>query len=237
MPRVTTYPSTSLFPGTSVFPDVVFDPNAIGDELYEAFAPLRERYGENADLQLMCQALGAMMQPVDDLVKDGPEGQPGWSQTLDLNRAKNEWLKWIGQWVGYIVPDKATTQTDEQWSVTERARIVSRSAHRRGTVDVLREVVQEHLNAPKTVIIQERFGATANLPHWITVSVFTSQIATSAAAAEAAARSQKAAGLKMIFNSLSGSDYATLLASQATYAVVLSKFVDYNEVLANPAKP
>lgn len=208
-------------------------PDGIGDELFAQFAPLSEAYGPQPDLQVFVRALGRAIQPIDDLAKDGGNGidQTGWSQVLDLARAKDEWLRWLGQWAGYYVPEQPLNYA------TERARIVSRSAHRRGSVAMLREVIQEHLNGTQTVIIQERFAAAGSTAGTITVSIFNAEIATTAAKAEAAAREAKAAGLLMTFNVLSGSEWNTLVASQATWNVVIGKFADWNEVTSNPSKP
>lgn len=157
--------------------------------------------------------------------------QVGWSQLLDLNRARSDWLRWLGQWVGYYISENPPNLA------LERERIVSRSAHRRGSIALIREAVQEHLKGAKSVIIQERFAAAGSTAYQITVSIYTAEIVTSAAAAEAAARAQKPAGLIMTFNALSTSQWNTLTANQATWNVVTGKFANWNEVLSNPAKP
>lgn len=205
--------------------------DAIGDEIYGDLAPLVDMYGDpSGQLQIFARAFGRMLQPVDDIAKDGPNGENGWGQIFNLELAKDEWLFWLGQWVGYLVPQKAVGVTQADWSAQQRARIVSRSAHRRATIDILREVVQEHLNDPKDVVIQERDGSANH----ITVYIYDTQISDSAAAAEAAARSQKAAGLIMDFSVLVGADYALLHASNASYNILLGKHADYNSVLTNP---
>jgi len=210
-----------------------YDPDGIGDELFAQFAPLVEMHGAQPDMQVYMRAFGRAIQPIDDLAMDGGNGtdEPGWSQALDLNRAKDSWLRWLGQWVGYWVPEQPAS------FAFERGRILSRSAHRRGSIAMLREAVQEHLSAPKTVIIQERFSPVVSTAGTITVSIFSAQIATTSAKAEAAAREQKAGGLLMTFNVLSGSQWNTLVASQATWNIVVGKFADWNEVVSNPAKP
>lgn len=210
---------------------MAFDPDAIGNELYASMGPLVEMWGDpGAHLQVYCRALGRMVQPVDDISKDDVDGQPGWSQAIDSQRAKDEWLFWLGQWVGYLVPAKASTELQATWSARERLRLTTRSAHRRGTISILREVIQEHLNAPKDVIIQERSSS----PHQINVYIYNSQIATSAAAVTAAAFSQKAAGLVLTFTILTGNNYTLLQASNATYTIMTGKHANYNSVLTNP---
>ena len=224
------FPGPDSFPGPDVFPGGIYDTDAIGNELFRNLAPIAEAYGDTGALIVFCRALGAMMQPVDDLVKDGVEGQPGWSQALDKARAKDEWLPWLGQWVGYLVPAKAATENQITWSDRERIRITSRSAHRRGTIALLREVVQEHLNNPKDVLIQERVGTA----HIINVYVYDYQIATTVPQVTAAALAQKAAGLIMNFIVLTGNNYSLLQASNASYTVMTGKHANYSSVLTNP---
>lgn len=209
---------------------MAWDPDAIGDELFAQFAPVEELHGPQPSLEVFMRALGRAVQPIDDLAKDGGNGsdEPGWSQVLDLARAKDEWLRWLGQWAGYWAPEESP-----DWDI-ERERIVTRSAHRRGSVAILREAIQEQLSGTKTVIIQERLTGA----YTISVSVYNSEITTTAAKIEAHARAQKAAGLIMTFNVLSGEDWNTLVANQATWNLVSGgKFTDWNEVVTNPDKP
>lgn len=226
------YPSPTLFPSPNLYPTATgFDPDAIGDEIYAALGPIVEMWGDPGQhLKVYSRALGRMIQPVDDFAKDGDGGQPGWSQAIDSERAKDEWLFWLGQWVGYLVPQKATTELQVVWSERERKRITTRSAHRRGTIAILREIIQEHLGGTKDVIIQERTSS----PHQIAVWIYNNQIVTSAAAVTAAALSQKAAGLIMTFTILSGANYFLLQASNATYTIMSGKHATYNSVLTNP---
>jgi hypothetical protein len=196
----------------------------------DQIAKLAANTGNQGDLEIYCRALGAMIQPVDDIAKDGPNGEPGWSQVLDINRAEDAWLMWLGQWAGYIVPAQAATETEAAWSARERGKIVHAAAHHRATVAHLVEAIQDHLNDPKQVIIQERVGDA----HTINVYVFNSQIATSAARVEAAARAQKAAGLIMNFTVLTGANYTLLQASNTSYTIMSGKHANYNSVLTNP---
>jgi len=229
--RINQYPSTGLYPGPITFPDSVYPDNPIGLELYSSLAPLVDTWGDpEEDLKLYCNAIAAMIQPVDDIAKDGENGEPGWSQVLDAQRAKDDWLFWLGQFVGYVVPQKAATISQSDWSLRERQRLVTRSTYRRGTIAILREVIQEHLNPPQTVIIQERVGTA----HVISVWVYASQIATSAALVQTAALAEKAAGLVMNFTVLSGTTYTLLAASNTSYTVLAGKHTSYTSVATNP---
>lgn len=213
-----------------------YDADISGREIYDHFSPVVSMYGDPGDhLKFYTYALGRMFQPLDDFVKDGFEGEPGWSQVLDLQRAKDDWLPWLGQWVGYYVSTQSGIDAS-LWSTRERTRIISRSAHRRGTVAALIETAQDMLTSPKNVIIQERFGPVSTA-HTITMSVYINQLTTSQSLFAAELQKRKAAGLILYINFLTGVEWSTLIANQATWAVVTSKFVNWSEVITNPAKP
>jgi hypothetical protein len=227
--------------GTGIFITVVTEayPNDLGDEMYEELRPLWEAYGDPGDhLWIYTHGLTLMLKPVDDISKDGPNGEPGWSQIFDLSRAKTEWLPWMGQLVGYPVPTRPTGQSLEEYDTTQRERIVTRSSWRRATAEILKDIALDHL-APGTprsrVIVQER---VAGDPWRIAVYVYTADIITSAAELEKAVRRQKLAELLMTVGFLDGSQtYLLLKASNATYAIMKPKFTDYAEVKINPGKP
>jgi len=213
-------------------PDIY--PNSVGDELYSDALPLVDRYGDpEQSLWVYLHGLGLMLKQTDDISRDGPNGEPGWSQIFDLTRAKTEWLPWIGQLVGYRVPQRAAGQSLAAYDARERERIVTRSALRRGTVEILVEVVQEQLNDPKKVIVNERVGGDAN---HISVFVMNEQIATSQAEVTRAALSQKCAGLIMDITFLTGANYDLLRAASASYNIMIGKFTTYDAVRTDPGK-
>lgn len=214
-------------------PDIY--PNTIGEEALELLAPIIDRFGDpESYLTVFVNGLALMLKPIDDISRDGPNGEPGWSQIFDLERAKTNWLPWMGQIVGYEVPTRPSGQSLADYDAQQRERMFTRAAWRKGTNGLLHDVIAEQLNDPKRVIIQNRVGGNANQ---IKVWVYASDIATSAAEVEAAARSQKALGLIMEFAVLAGKTYESLRAANATYQTVFTKFADYNEVLVNPDKP
>lgn len=213
-------------------PDIY--PNTIGEDAYEALRPIVEKWGDpDGALMVYIQGIALMFKPIDDISRDGPNGEPGWSQIFDLERAKTGWLPWMGQIVGYAVPSRPSDQSLADYDARQRDRINTRSAKRNGTNGMLHDVVAEQLNDPKRVIIQNRADSNEDL---IRVWVYDEDIATSAAEVEQAAREQKALGLIMEFNVLMGGDYGSLLANSPTYDDVFTKFADYNEVLVNPDK-
>lgn len=212
-------------------PDIY--PNSIGDDAYQDFGSLISKYGDpDSTLHVYLGGLGFLLKQVDDISRDGPNGEPGWSQIFDLQRAKTEWLPWTGQLVGYHVPVRPDTQTLAEYDAQQRERIVTRSAHRRGSVPLLEEVIAEQLDVPKRIKIHERYALD---PYLIKLWVWLDDIATSEAEVERAALAQKVAGLIMVFSILDGAPIYDLLdASNNNYAQVSSKHATYASVLANP---
>lgn len=210
-------------------------PPTIGEEAYTVdFRPLVDAYGDpDYSLSVFLHGLGAMLQQIDDISKDGPDGEPGWSQIFDLTRAKTEWLPWAGQIVGYSVPSRPDNQSLDEYDAIQRERIITRSAYRRGTTSLLREVLQEQLGGSQRVIIHERASGNA---YWIDVWVYANEVLTSEAEVRRAALSQKAAGLLMDFRVLSEQSYELLFAESTSYQVVKDKFANYQEVYTNPGK-
>lgn len=215
-------------------PDIY--PNSLGDELYEALAPLVDTYGDNdKHLWIYCHALGYMLKPVDDISKDGPNDEPGWSQIFDLTRAKTEWLPWMGQLVGYPVPKRAPNQSIAEYDAAQRERIITRSAHRRGTTQQMVDIIKEHLVGAKRVIVSERWDDDAYL---IKVWVYGVDIAdwSSEALIVQAIKKQKGAGLLLEFGILDEATYDELRSANADYEIVKNKFADYEELLLDPDK-
>ena len=67
-----------------------------------------------------------MFQDVEDLVRDSPAGDPGWSELLDLDRCPPEALDWLGQFVGIRIPAGLNDLQSRAW-------ISSTDGFRRGT--------------------------------------------------------------------------------------------------------
>jgi len=209
-------------------------PNTIGEEAYEALKPIVDVWGDEGFLQVYVHALANMLKPVDDIARDGPNGEPGWSQIFDLTRMKTMWLPWAGQISGYQVPPRASSESLFTYDATQRNRINTRRAARKGTNEFLRELVMEQLQYPSTrVIIQNRVGGEANI---IKVWVYEEDIRVSAEEVEKAARSAKAVGLMMEFGVLTGANYNLLRANNANYGTLKTKFTDYLDMYTDPGR-
>jgi hypothetical protein len=146
--------------------------------------PADERLGW--PLLILLAGMGAAFGPVHDLVRDTDDG-PGWSALLDPARCPEWALPWLAQLAGVtLTPDAPATQ----W----REEITSPPAFQRGTPQAIVDATRRTLTGDQRVTLYERDGG----PWQITVITYTSET-PDAAAAEAAARSQKPAGLLMTF--------------------------------------
>jgi hypothetical protein len=93
--------------------------------------------------------MGEMFQPAADLCEDGPNGEPGWSVVLDINRVADEGLDYLAQFLGlhfYIGID----------APTKRQQIRDHVSWQRGTVDSILAAVRLYLTGTKTVQLSER---------------------------------------------------------------------------------
>lgn len=195
------------------------------DDLVNFAQPVIDQYGPMPDLELLLRGLGGMFKEADDLGAD-QGSDPGWSQLLDLTRSQDKWLRWVAQLTGYYMPEQP-----EDYAV-ERTRIVTRSAHRRGSQAVLIEAVQEHLSGTKSVLVKWRDTS----PHHFTVYVYDSEIVTSAAEVRATAQAQKAKGLIMDLIVIEFADWDVVTAEQSDWNEVAAKFVNWDDLQSDPGR-
>jgi hypothetical protein len=177
--------TTSRIGGRPVAPDLT-------EHLYEELGvtqPADEQLGWPFLIFLI--GVARAMGELPTIVRDTDEG-PGWSAVLDVDRCPVWALPWLGQFVG-------VTLNPGQTEAQQRALVSRPPAFRRGTVAALKEALRAQLTGNRTILLTERDGS----PYRITVSVYASQT-PNPAQAEAAARSQKPAGLIMTFNLLPG---------------------------------
>lgn len=223
-----TFPSVALYPGAPDSPATDY-PNSIGDEARLDFAPVIDMHGDpDETLNVYLHALAFMFKEVDDIAKDGPNGEPGWSQIFDLQRAKTEWLPWMAQFVGYVIPIKPAGQPAVEYDATQRERIVTKSNWLRGTVTSLTRAAEDHLNDPKRVIVQERWQGN---PYHIRVLVYGSEVKTSQAQLTYAVLADKTAGLIMNIVFLTGRSWDDLMISPYnTWQTARDHYIDWADV-------
>ena len=136
-------------------------PNAFGDELYEAMAPLA--YADAANdyaLKTICYALAQMFKQLELLVRTDDDGNLPWSIIMDADRAPDYMLPYIAQFVGQTIPT-GMSEADA------RALIKAPSNSERGTRASLIENVEKYLTGTKHISLRERdtspWHATMNI--------------------------------------------------------------------------
>lgn len=129
---------------------------SFADRLLEQTAPfaaLDTPFGTNpGDWHILCGAFGAMFQPVEDLSSDTPEGYPGWSVLLDIERIPTVNIPYLAQFVGVNIPDGLS---DSQ----QRACVRNAAGFTRGRPASIIAAAQLHLTGDKSVILRERDGS------------------------------------------------------------------------------
>lgn len=194
---------------------------SFGAELYEAVEPLAWADEENGwALLTLCGAIGEMFQQVRDLGSPDPDGNPGWSQLLDVTRCPTAYLPWLGQFVGVQVD---TSLTDTQ----QRSQITNEAGMARGSLAAIRGAAQKYLTGSRTVQILERVGGDA---YAFTVVTYTSETPDSAAVSAALAAA-KPAGLVMTYEAVTGQIWAQLEANYATWADVIAAYTTWQDVI------
>lgn len=188
----------------------------LGAEVYALLEPYAE--GDQLagyPLRGLVEAMTKTFVDIDEIVRDSPAGDPGWSAIMDATRCPSEGLAWLGQLVGVQLNVGDTVQMS-------RDRISGAAGIRRGTVQQLTLAAQRLLTGNKTVLITER---TSDAWHF---SVRTRTTETpSSAAVLAALIAQKPAGLIMDYNTFAGILYAETTAAFATYAATTAAKATY----------
>jgi hypothetical protein len=215
----------------SSLPDIY--PNLIGDEAADDFLPISRPYDDaKHSLSVYLHALAAMFKPIDDIARDGPNEEPGWSQLFDLTRAKTEWLPWTGQLVGYTVPIQPAGQSFAAYDAEQRVNVTKFSTYRRGTVGMMIDILKKQLNPPQRVLVTERYGGD---PWQIRFWVYSADIRTSAAEITKAAVEAKFAGLLMSFSILTtDNSYDVVNAKRASYQAALTAYTTYDPMYNTP---
>jgi hypothetical protein len=143
-------------------------PYPVGDvteRLYDNLYPLTGYEAHNGyPLLAYIQGIGIMFQTGADLIQDGPDGEPGWSIVLDINRVPDEGLQWLGQFIGMhfyvgITPDQM------------RQQIRDHVSWQRGTAASIIAAVRLFLTGTQTVQLVERDTS----PYHFTVTILTAE--------------------------------------------------------------
>lgn len=164
---------------------------------------------------------GVTHQDIDDLVKDQPDGTPGWGVILDPVRCPAYALPWLGQMVGVVV--------DPNLSVAnQRLQVIAVGGWYRGSPNSLINAAKPYLSGTKYVALVERYTGDAYQVLFVTHSAETPVDPT---AMRNAVIAQKPAGIVITFQDYLGQTYAQLKAStHTTYTLVKSFYANYDLV-------
>lgn len=232
-----THPGEDVYPGFAEYPEddgIVFSGrpvvSAAAELLYAALKKSSYLVNEDVDQQtgwctlLLCDAVTTPgMEPWFDLSRDGDDGTPGWSAIVDLMRAPDAVLPWLGQFVGVTAP---TGNTADQ----NRDLILNRPRTKRGRPLALISAVQQTLTGSQHVSIAERDTS----PYHATISVFTSECPDSDVTAAAIAANKP--GMLIVDLAVNdGPTYADIEAAiggSPTYGERIAMFPTYGDVAA-----
>lgn len=193
--------------------------------LYAGMRPMAwDDANQQYALASICGGFGEMFQIAEDLSRDqvvAGKTLPGWSQALDINRAPDEALPWLGQFVGVDVNIGMA-------AVDQRQQIRDVSGWKRGTRAALFGAPAPYLTGTKTVLFRERF------PDAYSFEVITYTAETpNPAAVLAALLDQKPAGLVMTYNVFAGQDWQSVKNNYATWQDVKNHYITWDGVKAD----
>lgn len=174
-------------------------------------------------LAVLVGGIGAMLQPVHDLAREGDDDEPGWSSILDVDRAPADWLPWLAVMVG-VVDDPRLDEAGR------RERIRALAGQKRGTPAAMIAAAQQSLTGTRRVIFNERADGNPYLLRVRTIDAETPD----AARVLADLRTQKPAGLVLEYGTVTGMTYDALYANFDSYAQVAAEFASYDALRSSP---
>ena len=137
----------------------------VTQRLYDNLYPLTGNEAHSGwPLLAYIDAIGQMFQDGADLVQDGPDGEPGWSIVLDINRCPDVGLPWLGQLLGMHF---YTGITYDQM----RQQIRDHVSWQRGTAASILAAVRLFLTGTQTASIAERDTG----PYHFTVTILAAE--------------------------------------------------------------
>ncbi len=198
----------------------------ITEELYSAcgYWATRDTEDEVWPLLEVAESIGGRLQPVEDVIRDTEDDDPGWSVVVDVTRAPLSWLPWLAQFGGVRIP-QAMSEADQ------RAYIQTAPSQRRGSPGAIEEAAKLSLTGTKQVYMTERHGNAYRL----TIVTLASETPDPDQLL-ADILLQKPAGIVLTVTQSVGGDYLTLRDIHTDYADVEATFTDYADVLADPAQ-
>jgi hypothetical protein len=189
----------------------------LSDQIYESLGPFAAE-DESGDLEKFTAAQTAPVELIYEIV--GEEDQDyGWSIVFDVDNCPPKALPWLAQFEGVeLTPDMSVAQ--------QRAAIRAREGSARGRPNTIIERIRRTLSVDRRVIFREKDGD----PYHLAIRTFAAET-PNPALTEAAALSQKPAGIVLDFLVIDENSYETLKDEYADYAAVTATGFSYTELL------
>jgi hypothetical protein len=178
-------------------------------DVYALLTPYAEVDEANGyALRSTVEALTKMYFDVDELVREGVNGEPGWSAAVDATRVPSEGLAWLGQIFGVrINPGESVSYY--------RQRVDGAVGIRRGSMGAMTLAVQPYLTGGKLVVFGERNGGSA---YSLVVKTRTAETPNTAPVI-AALQATKPAGVLLGYSTFTGILFQESKVNQATYTL------------------
>lgn len=185
-------------------------------DVYELLSPWSEVDSVNGfGLRILVEAVTKTFTDVDELVRDGVNGEPGWSAAIDTTRAPVEALGWLGQLLG--------VQLRVGEDVNYLRQRVALSNFRRGSLAGMTLAIQPFLTGNKTVLFGERTSGNA---YALSVRTRTAETPSTTPVLQAL-RDSVPAGILLDYATFTGILFQESLANQATYTLSLAAKATY----------
>lgn len=190
---------------------------ATTEEAYRGLGPLTE---PDADLDYpllrFVASVADQLQVVNDLARDTDEA-PGWAKVFDPARTPDEFVGWLGQFVGVRELVGLTP-------LAQRMRIRETAGFQRGTKAAIEGAAKQFLSGSRQVKVYERDGS----PYRLRVRTYQTET-PDAARVEAAVRAQKPAGLVLTYEVVTGASYGQMDTAHGTYADMDAAYPTYQD--------
>jgi hypothetical protein len=200
----------------------------VGGWLYDALAPLQaheDRLGY--PLLAFCLGIGAMFQPVYDIVSDP-------NILLDPDRTPPGWVPWLAQFVGQPLPgEQLPSESPEAYRLRMAPYIKNPPHRRRGTVPAILEEVKKFLVDGANVYAVERQGGNMYVG---SIGVVSSQLKPGMTIPMIQARIEEIqpGGRLITVTAITGGDWLSLRTTHTDWADVRTTYTDWAQVKANP---
>lgn len=181
----------------------------VAERLYAELAPYTSE-DEASDWHLLrfADAICEVLFERIHLLVSGREDVPGWASLLDPDLCPAELLPHLAQYAGVVLEPNLTEQQ-------QRDKIRLPENFRRGGPGAMRQAIERTLTGNRVILIAERQGSAYGL--W--VRTYASETPSSAAT-EAAAISQKPAGIVLTYEAVSGQSWGDLISDRADWDAV-----------------